>query len=109
MQYVSGAPLPVHILGEIAFWKKQEKEHAEVLIQLTPNLEEPYVKLLQEWTVVFLATEQAACQLLGSQQAPAFGGPGSLAAETELLLHTACSQSSEFIRQLKAMGRLARP
>lgn len=98
------APLPVHILGEIAFWKKQEKEHAGVLIQLTPNLEEPYVKLLQEWTVVFLATEQAACQLLGSQQAPAFGGPGSLAAETELLLHTACSQSSEFIRQLKAMG-----
>ncbi|AIQ56076.1 Fe-Mn family superoxide dismutase [Paenibacillus borealis] len=103
MQYVSGAPLPVHILGEIAFWKKQEKEHAGFLIQITPGLEEPYVKLLQEWTVVFIATEQAACHLLGSIQTPAFGGPGTLAAETELLLHTACDQSSEFIRQLQAM------
>lgn len=103
MPYVFVTPLPVQILGEIAFWKNQEKEHAEVLIQMTPGLEEPYVKLLQDWAVVFLATEQAARSLLALPQAPASAGPGSQAAETELLLHTACDQSAEFIRHLKAM------
>lgn len=103
MPYVFVTPLPVQILGEIAFWKNQEKEHAEVLIQMTPGLEEPYVKLLQDWAVVFLATEQAARSLLALPQTPASAGPGSQAAETELLLHTACDQSAEFIRHLKAM------
>lgn len=103
MQYVSGAPLPVHILGEIAFWSSQEKEHAGVLVVVTPSLEEPYIKLLHEWIVVFTAAEQAARQLLGGLQTPISGVQESLAAETERLLHTACNQSGEFIRQLQAM------
>ncbi|WP_238650937.1 Fe-Mn family superoxide dismutase [Paenibacillus piscarius] len=103
MPYVYVTPLPVQLLGEIAFWKNQEKEHAEVLIQIIPRLEEPYVKLLQDWAVVFLATEQAAQSLLALPQTAAPGAPGSQAAETELLVHTACDQSAEFIRHLKAM------
>ncbi|ETT39151.1 Fe-Mn family superoxide dismutase [Paenibacillus sp. FSL H7-0350] len=103
MPYVFVAPPPVQILGEIAFWKKQEKEHAEVLIQIIPRLEEPYVKLLEDWAIVFLATEQAAQHLLSTPQAPDTGGPGSPSAEAGLLLHTACDQSAEFIRHLKAM------
>lgn len=103
MQYVLSAPLPVHILGEIAFWKNQEKEHAGFIIQLAPTLEEQYVKLLQEWMVVFLATEQAALQLLEIIQSPAAGGSGDLADETDQLLLAACGQSNEFIRQLATM------
>lgn len=103
MPYVFVAPPPVQILGEIAFWKNQEKEHAEVLIQIIPRLEEPYVKLLEDWAIVFLATEQTAQQLLTYPQAPDAGGPGSPSAEAGRLLHTACDQSAEFIRHLKAM------
>lgn len=103
MQYVSGAPLPVHILGEITFWKNQEKEHASVLIEVIPSLEEPYVKLLQEWTAVFAATEQAARRLLESSLLPDFSGQEMLAAETGLLVNTAGGQSREFTRQLLAM------
>ncbi|WNS41658.1 Fe-Mn family superoxide dismutase [Paenibacillus sp. MMS20-IR301] len=103
MQYVSSSHLPVQILSEIAFWKNQEKEHAGFILQLAPALEERYVKLLQEWTVVFLATEQAALQLLGIIQSSAAGGPGNLAAETDQLRLAACGQSSEFIRQLRML------
>lgn len=102
MLYIYGPLLPVRILEEIIFWKTQEKEHAEV-IKGIPDLEEPYVKLLEEWAVVFGATEQAARRRLEASLGPSFAGNAGLAAETEQLVHTACAQSREFIRQLYAL------
>lgn len=64
MLYVYGPLLPARILEEIIFWKTQEKEHTEVIKGIVPALEEPYVKLLDEWAVVFGAAEQAARRLL---------------------------------------------
>ncbi|KWX83199.1 hypothetical protein AMQ83_31690, partial [Paenibacillus riograndensis] len=59
-----GQMLPVRILEEIAFWKKQEQEHTEVIKGVVPQLEKPYVKLLDEWAVVFEATGAATRQLM---------------------------------------------
>lgn len=56
--------LPVRILEEIVFWKTQEKEHTEVIKAIVPNLEEPYVKLLDEWAVVFGATEMVSSAVI---------------------------------------------
>ncbi len=95
-----GQVLPVRILEEIAFWKKQEQEHTVVIKAVIPQLEERYVKLLDEWAIVFGATEQAARQLLEASQGCS---PAELAAGTEQLLQVACSQSREFIRQLYAL------
>ncbi len=103
MLYVYGPLLPLRILEEIVFWKTQEKEHTEVIKALVPNLEEPYVKLLNDWAVVFGATEQAARNLLEAALAPAPMPHLVLIAETEQLLHIACVQSREFIRQLYAL------
>ncbi|MEK5234657.1 Fe-Mn family superoxide dismutase [Paenibacillus sp. FSL L8-0470] len=103
MLYVYGPLLPARILEETVFWKTQEKEHTEVIKAIVPQLEEPYVKLLDEWAVVFGATEQAARRLLETSLTPAFAGQRELAAQTELLLQTVCSQSREFIRQLYAL------
>lgn len=103
MLYVYGPMLPVRILEEIIFWKAQEKEHTEVIKAIVPNLEQPYVKLLDEWAVVFGATEQVAHQLLNSALSSTPPSQSELTAETERLLHTACNQSQEFIRQLFAI------
>jgi Fe-Mn family superoxide dismutase len=105
MLYIYGPLLPVRILEEIIFWKTQEKEHTEVIKGIVPDLEEPYVKLLDEWAVVFDATEQTARRLLEASLAHSAGhaGPAALAAETGQLVHTACAQSREFIRQLYAL------
>lgn len=103
MLYVYGTMLPIRILEEIVFWKTQEKEHTEVIKAIVPSLEEPYIKLLDEWAVVFGATEQAAQQLLEASLSPAAAYHPELAADTELLLQTACAQSQEFIRQLYAL------
>lgn len=103
MLYIYGPLLPVRILEEIIFWKTQEKEHTEVIKGIVPRLEDPYVKLLDEWAVVFGAAEQAARRLLEVSLGPAPGGHPGLAADTELLVQTACGQSREFIRQLYAL------
>ncbi|WP_313641214.1 Fe-Mn family superoxide dismutase [Paenibacillus sp. FSL K6-0276] len=103
MLYVYGPMLPVRILEEIVFWKTQEKEHTEVIKAIVPKLEEPYVKLLDEWAVVFGATEQAAQQLLNAALSPSPPNQAELTAETEKLLHISCTQSQEFVRQLFAI------
>lgn len=103
MLYVYGQLLPVRILEEIVFWKTQEKEHTEVIKALVPQLEEPYVKLLDEWAVVFGATEQAARHLLEASLSSSPPDVSELVAETEKLLYISCMQSREFIRQLYAI------
>ncbi|MEK4234729.1 Fe-Mn family superoxide dismutase [Paenibacillus sp. FSL H7-0714] len=103
MLYVYGPMLPVRILEEIVFWKTQEKEHTEVIKAIVPKLEDPYVKLLDEWAVVFGATEQAAQQLLNAALSASPPPQSELTAETEKLLHISCNQSQEFVRQLFAI------
>lgn len=103
MLYIYGAMLPARILEEIRFWKQQEMEHTEVIKAIVPDLEPPYVKLLNEWAVVFGETERAADQLL--RQVLATSGPLSpqLIAQIERILHISLEQSREFIRQLYMM------
>lgn len=109
MLYVYGPLLPARILEEIIFWKTQEKEHTEVIKAIVPLLEAPYVKLLNEWAVVFGAAEQAARALLEASLHPGFAGHMELAAETEQLLQVVCAQSREFIRQLYAIRDASAP
>lgn len=109
MLYVYGPMLPVRILEEIVFWKTQEKEHTEVIKAIVPNLEEPYVKLLDEWAVVFGATEMAAQQLLNSALSASPPSQAELTAETEKSLHISCTQSQEFVRRLLPLWKVAQP
>ncbi|KAA8756587.1 DUF2935 domain-containing protein, partial [Paenibacillus sp. UASWS1643] len=51
--YGYGHLLPLRTLEEIRFWKEQEKEHTLVIRALVPDLEPPYVKLLEEWEATF--------------------------------------------------------
>lgn len=103
MLYIYGSMLPARILEEIRFWKQQEMEHTEVIKAIVPGLEAPYVKLLNDWAVVFGETEKAADQLLN--QVLSSSGPLSpqLITQIEQLLRVSLEQSKEFIRQLYMM------
>lgn len=103
MLYVYGPLMPIRILEEIVFWKTQETEHTAVIKAIIPTLEEPYVKLLDEWAVVLGATEKAAQSLLNSALSTSIPNPKIQEEKTEHLLHISCNQSHEFIRQLYAM------
>lgn len=60
MEYIYGSLMPVRVLEEIVFWKKQEREHIEVILAIVPQLEPEYVQVLREWEPVFTKTEEAA-------------------------------------------------
>lgn len=101
MLFVYGPYLPVRILEEIRFWKQQEAEHTDVIKAIVPGLESNFVKLLDEWKVVFTRTEEAADRLLqyGLSSKVAAASP-QLIQQTERLLAAAFQQSREFIRHL---------
>jgi Fe-Mn family superoxide dismutase len=103
MLHVYGSMLPVRILEEILFWKTQEKQHTEFIKVILPNLEDPYVQLLDEWAVFLGATEQTAQKLLDSTLSPSPLDLSELTVEIENLLDIASTQSHEFVRQLSAL------
>ena len=103
MLYIYGSKLPARILEEIRFWKHQEMEHTEVIKAIVPGLEPAYVKLLDDWAVVFEETEKAADQLLRHTLSSSGPLPSQLVQQIEMLLRVSIQQSEEFMRQLYMM------
>lgn len=98
--YGYGHLLPLRTLEEIRFWKEQEKEHTLVIRALVPDLEPPYVKLLEEWEVTFANSERVANQLL-KQLLPGTHPPAPYIVRCiDQLVLAARQQSREFIKQL---------
>lgn len=104
MLYIYGPLLPVRILEEIRFWKNQEREHTAVIQSIAADLEPAYVKLLNDWAVIFDETAEGAQRLLKYATRLSVPNPNpSLLAETRQLLNTSFRQSREFIRQLHSL------
>jgi Fe-Mn family superoxide dismutase len=98
--YGYGHLLPLRTLEEIRFWKEQEKEHTLVIRALVPELEPPYVKLLEEWEATFENSERVANQLL-KQLLPGTHPPAPYMIRcVDQLVTAARQQSREFIKQL---------
>src|SRR4030095_1914096 len=62
--FVYGTLMPVRVMELIRHWKLQEKEHAAVILQATPELEPQYVQLLESWEPIFSQTAQYTNQWL---------------------------------------------
>ncbi|RAR41173.1 Fe-Mn family superoxide dismutase [Paenibacillus sp. MDMC362] len=103
MLFIYGAKLPVRLLEEIRYWKHQERKHTGLIKAVVPDLEPDYVKMLDQWAVVFSDTEKAADELL--RHILRYEGPPSpqVLAQVEQLLRASCEQSREFIRQLHGL------
>lgn len=103
MLYVYGSLMPLRLLEEIRFWKMQEKEHTIVIRELVPNLESPYVALLQQWENVFAQTEAAANRWIEAVIRSNEKVSPELWRNVEALLQTSTAQSREFVKQLFAI------
>ncbi|MBD0383546.1 Fe-Mn family superoxide dismutase [Paenibacillus sedimenti] len=103
MLYVYGSLMPLRLLEEIRFWKMQEKEHTIVIRELVPNLESPYVALLQQWENVFAQTEAAANRWIEAVIRSNEKVSHELWRNVEALLQTSTAQSREFVKQLFSM------
>ena len=103
MLFHYGAKLPVRLLEEIRFWKHQERKHLGLIKAVVPDLEPVYVKMLDQWAVVFSDTEKAADELL--RHILSYDAPPTpqMLAQVEQLLRASCEQSREFIRQLHGL------
>ncbi|NSL53136.1 DUF2935 domain-containing protein [Calidifontibacillus erzurumensis] len=64
MQFYYGQQMPLRILDEAEFWKRQEEEHTVVIRELVDNLEEKYVQALQDWEKVLGETRQQVLQYI---------------------------------------------
>jgi Fe-Mn family superoxide dismutase len=109
MLYVYGALMPVRVLEEIRFWKMQEREHTVVIRTLVPDLEPPFVRLLEEWEGVFEQAEMAAGRML-----EAILRGGIIVAQAQHLqirelLAAAALQSQQFVQQLMLMEQQSVP
>ena len=58
MQFYYGGQMPLRILDEAEFWKKQEAEHTVVIREAFYNLEKKYVDVLKEWEQALKKTQQ---------------------------------------------------
>ena len=103
MLFIYGAKLPVRLLEEIRYWKHQERKHTGLIKAVVPELEPDYVKMLDQWAVVFSDTEKRRDELL--RHILRYDGPPSpqVLAQVEQAARASCEQSREFIRQLHGL------
>ncbi|MGC4377034.1 DUF2935 domain-containing protein [Fictibacillus sp. Mic-4] len=64
MQYYYGTQMPLRVLDEAEFWKRQEEEHTVVIRELVHGLEAEYVNGLKEWEKVFVLTYQRVVSMM---------------------------------------------
>ncbi len=60
MQFYYGDKMFYRVLDEVEFWKNQETEHTVVIRDVAANLEDEYVKQLQNWERVLTQTRETA-------------------------------------------------
>ncbi|GAC42242.1 Fe-Mn family superoxide dismutase [Paenibacillus popilliae] len=108
MEYIYGSLMPVRVLEEIVFWKKQEREHVEVILAIVPQLEPEYVQVLREWEHVFTKTEEAASAWLQFILSQGGSPPSEMMHQIELLLKASVYQSGQFVKQLETMKQYSR-
>src|SRR5690554_7858359 len=64
MRFFYGEKNILRALEEAAFWKNQEAEHTDVIIEIVPDLEDEFVERLEEYKEVFNSTEARIVQYM---------------------------------------------
>ncbi|ERI11452.1 DUF2935 domain-containing protein [Aneurinibacillus aneurinilyticus] len=104
MQFYYGEKMPLRILDEGEFWKRQEAEHTDVIRALVPNLEAPFVQALKVWEQALSQTEAVFVRYI--EMVVRMGHPISPAVYGEImnLLYFALEQSWQFVQLLNQLG-----
>lgn len=64
MRLFYGDKNALRLLDEMEFWKRQESEHVTVIKTVIPNLEEKFVKHLDNFELKFIKTEGEAVRFI---------------------------------------------
>lgn len=98
MQFYYGHQMPLRILDEAEFWKRQEEEHTIVIRELVPNLEQPYVDALQQWQNALSATHQTVVRFIESVIRSGYALTPALYQDVMNLVNYCLQQSLQFIQ-----------
>jgi hypothetical protein len=64
MRFFYGDKNILRALEEAEFWKHQESEHTDVIMEVVPDLEDEYVQRLEEYQEIFNSTHGRIVQLM---------------------------------------------
>lgn len=103
MQFFYNDKMPLRILDEGQFWKRQENEHTVVIRQLAPDLERSFMEALAAWELAFAQTEEVFTRYMetiirsGNKIAP------EILSQIKELVTFSLQQSQQFIQFLTQM------
>lgn len=100
MRYYYGEYMPLRILDETEFWKRQEAEHVVVIMQVVENLESGFVEALTDMQRMFRDTEAKTVRYLEALNRMHGKPTPGLYREIIHLVREAQGESEEFIALL---------
>ncbi len=103
MQYYFWDKNPLRLLDEAEFWKRQEKEHTDVIRNTTPDLEPKYIKQLGEFNLAFTQMEGKAVQLIETTVRSKDIISPSLKKDISMFIDASIAQSQQFVDLLDSM------
>jgi len=110
VQFYYGHQMPLRVLDEAEFWKKQEAEHTVVIREAFDGLEPGFVDALKQWEQVLAATHQKVAGYIESViRSPYLYG--HLYHQVMQLVHYCLEESTafiDFIRRIKTESRAAK-
>jgi len=109
VQFYYGNQMPLRVLDECEFWKKQEEEHTVVIRELVSGLEPKFTELLKKWEKVFLQTYQQVVQLIETVIRSNGSISQSLYRDIMQLVAVCLQQSRKFIAFLNQLLEKSEP
>lgn len=100
MQFSYGQQMPLRLLDEADFWKRQESEHTIVIREIVPDLERKYVEELKEWETTLTRTHSQIVQLSETVVRSGNNVPPAAADQVLRLISFCLEQSGRFVKFL---------
>lgn len=100
MHHTYGDKMPLRILDEVEFWKRQESEHTVVIRSLATDLEQKFVHALKEWEVALSQMEALALRYIETVGRTEGRLPDDIQAQIHHLVHFSLQQSEMFLHLL---------
>jgi len=104
MQFSYGEQTPLRLLDEANFWKQQESEHTVVIRELLPDLEEPFVKQLENWQLLLSQTQATAISYIETVNRLKGNVTPDVLANIKRFIVYCCNQSTNFIALLNKIA-----
>ncbi|HHV65145.1 MAG TPA: DUF2935 domain-containing protein [Peptococcaceae bacterium] len=100
MHYSYNVQMPLKLLDEANFWKRQEHEHTVVIREIVPDLERKFVEELKDWETALIKTHNQIVQLTEAVVRSGNAVPAALADDVLRLISFCLEQSGRFVQHL---------